>query len=176
MLILLRRRVSLKQQHWKILILVHNFFHSVSRNLPKSSSKSAKPTNSNWWQMARETISFSLFPKLSKCNNNSHQWAKNFSWSWKEKIRKISGVSCFTNFTTPGSLMLNRLCISNKGIISGNNNFAAETDKNPMPKQAKPVRWQLNSLMNNDLLDTYVQWFIGWWTRPHIRQITAVPT
>jgi len=27
----------------------------VSRNLPKSSSKSAKPTNSNWWQMARET-------------------------------------------------------------------------------------------------------------------------
>jgi len=76
LLTLLRRRVSLNKQHWKILILVHNFYHSVSRNLPKSSSKISqtdkfKPVADG--TRNKSQISFSLFPKLSKCNNKRYQ-------------------------------------------------------------------------------------------------------
>jgi len=71
-------------------------------------------------------------------------------------------------FTTPGTLTLNRLRVMNKGVISGNNNFAGETDNKPCAKTSK------TSLLTAEL--TNEQWFNGRRTRPRIRQITAVPT
>ena len=58
-------------------------------------------------------------------------------------------------FATAGSLTLNRLRISNKGIISGSN-FASETDNKPYAKTNKA------STLTAEFINE--QWFVGQWT------------